>query len=55
MQYGNSFLNQIELPMLFYALIAFILITKAGDVLLFASGLDLCSVAHRSRIHTHDQ
>ena len=34
MQYGNSFLNQIELPMLFYALIAFILITKAGDVLL---------------------
>ena len=34
MQYG-SFLNQIELPMLFYALIAFILITKAGDVLLF--------------------
>jgi hypothetical protein len=34
MQYGNSFLSQIELPMLFYALIAFILITKAGDVLL---------------------
>lgn len=33
MQYG-SFLNQIELPMLFYALIAFIIITKAGDVLL---------------------
>ena len=30
----HSFLNQIELPMLFYALIAFIMITKAGDVLL---------------------
>lgn len=33
-QYANAFHNQLELPMLFYVLIAFILITKAGDVLL---------------------
>ena len=33
-QYGNAFHNQLELPMLFYVLIAFILITKAEDVLL---------------------
>jgi hypothetical protein len=34
LQYGNCLLNQFELPMLFYALIAFILITKVGDALL---------------------
>jgi hypothetical protein len=33
-QYGNAFKNQLELPVLFYVLIAFILITRVGDVLL---------------------
>jgi hypothetical protein len=33
-KYANAFHNQLELPMLFYVLIAFILITRAGDVLL---------------------
>ena len=33
-QVGNAFHNQLELPMLFYVLIAFILITKAEDALL---------------------
>jgi hypothetical protein len=33
-QYANAFRNQFELPVLFYVLVAFILITKAGDVLL---------------------
>ena len=35
-QYGNAFKNQLELPVLFYVLIAFILITSVGDVLLLA-------------------
>ncbi len=33
-QFGNCFSNQFELPTLFYVLIAFILITKVGDILL---------------------
>lgn len=33
-QYGNAFKNQLELPVLFYVLIAFILITRVGDLLL---------------------
>lgn len=33
-QYGNAFKNQLELPVLFYVLIAFILITRVGDVLM---------------------
>jgi hypothetical protein len=33
-QYANAFRNQFELPVLFYVLVAFILITKVGDVLL---------------------
>lgn len=33
-QYSNCFINQFELPSLFFALIAFILITRVGDVLL---------------------
>lgn len=33
-QIGNAYHNQLELPMLFYALIAFILITKVGDIVL---------------------
>jgi hypothetical protein len=33
-QFGNAFKNQLELPVLFYVLIAFILITRVGDVLL---------------------
>lgn len=33
-QIGNCYHNQLELPMLFYVLIAFILITTAGDLLL---------------------
>jgi hypothetical protein len=33
-QFGNAFKNQLELPVLFYVLIAFILITRVGDLLL---------------------
>ncbi len=33
-QCGNAFRNQFELPVLFYVLIALILITRAGDLLL---------------------
>ncbi len=33
-QFGNCFSNQFELPMLFFVLIAFILITRVGDLLL---------------------
>ena len=33
-QFGNAFKNQLELPVLFYLLIAFILITRVGDLLL---------------------
>lgn len=33
-QYANAFRNQFELPVLFYVLVALILITKSGDVLL---------------------
>ncbi|HEY8128338.1 MAG TPA: MAPEG family protein [Hyphomicrobium sp.] len=33
-QFGNSFSNQFELPMLLFVLIAFILITRVGDLLL---------------------
>jgi hypothetical protein len=33
-QFGNAFKNQLELPVLFYVLVAFILITRVGDVLL---------------------
>ena len=33
-QYGNAFKNQLELPVLFYVLIAFILTTRVGDALL---------------------
>lgn len=33
-QCGNAFRNQFELPVLFYLLIALILITRAGDLLL---------------------
>ena len=33
-QYSNAFKNQFELPVLFYVLIAFILITRVGDILL---------------------
>lgn len=33
-QYGNAFKNQLELPVLFYVLVAFILITRVGDLLL---------------------
>jgi hypothetical protein len=33
-QFGNCFSNQFELPMLFFVLIAFIVITRVGDLLL---------------------
>jgi hypothetical protein len=33
-QVSNAYHNQLELPMLFYALIAFILISKRGDTFL---------------------
>ncbi|WP_045835394.1 MAPEG family protein [Hyphomicrobium sp. 99] len=35
-QFGNCFRNQFEMPMLFFVLIAFILITRTGDILLLA-------------------
>ena len=35
-QFGNCFRNQFELPMLFFVLIAFIMITRVGDILLLA-------------------
>ena len=34
LQVGNAYHNQLELPVLFYVLTAFILITRAGDTLL---------------------
>jgi hypothetical protein len=33
-QFGNSFSNQFELPTLFFVLVAFILITRVGNLLL---------------------
>lgn len=36
LQLGNSYHNQLELPMLFYVLVAFILITRVGDTLLLS-------------------
>ncbi|MBA2125393.1 hypothetical protein DLM45_04025 [Hyphomicrobium methylovorum] len=33
-QIANAYHNQLELPMLYYVLIAFILITRVGDILL---------------------
>ncbi len=33
-QFGNCFRNQFELPMLFFVLIAFLLITRTGGVLM---------------------
>jgi len=33
-QFANSFSNQFELPTLFFALVAFILITRVGNLLL---------------------
>lgn len=52
-QFGNCFSNQFELPMLFFALIAFILITRVGDVLLLilAWVFVLSRIAH-AYIHT---
>lgn len=35
-QFSNCFRNQFELPMLFFVLIAFIMITRVGDILLLA-------------------
>ncbi|HET6389380.1 MAPEG family protein [Hyphomicrobium sp.] len=35
-QFGNCFRNQFELPMLFFVLIAFLLITRLGDILMLA-------------------
>jgi hypothetical protein len=52
-QYGNAFKNQLELPVLFYVLIAFILITRAGDLLLLVLAwiFVLLRIAH-AYIHT---
>ncbi|MBN9248538.1 MAPEG family protein [Hyphomicrobium sp.] len=44
-QYANAFRNQFELPVLFYVLVAFILITRVGDVLLLV--LAWCFVVTR--------
>lgn len=54
-QLGNAFHNQLELPMLFYVLIAFILITKVGDVLLLVLGwIFVLSRIFHAYIHTTD-
>ncbi|MBS0250394.1 MAG: MAPEG family protein [Proteobacteria bacterium] len=52
-QFGNCFSNQFELPMLFFALIAFLLITRVGDVLLLilAWVFVISRIAH-AYIHT---
>jgi hypothetical protein len=52
-QYGNAFKNQLELPVLFYLLIAFILITRVGDFLLLVLAwvFVILRIAH-AYIHT---
>lgn len=52
-QFGNCFSNQFELPMLFFVLIAFILITRVGDLLLLilAWVFVLSRIAH-AYVHT---
>jgi hypothetical protein len=52
-QIGNCFSNQFELPMLFFVLIAFILITRVGDLLLLilAWVFVLSRIAH-AYVHT---
>jgi hypothetical protein len=52
-QFANCFSNQFELPMLFFTLIAFILITRAGDVILLVLAwiFVLTRLAH-AYIHT---
>jgi hypothetical protein len=37
-QVANSFHNQLELPMLFYVLVAFILITRTNDIIFVVLG-----------------
>jgi hypothetical protein len=53
-QYRNCLLNQFELPTLFYVLIAFILITKVGDLLLLVLAwiLVLSRIVHAYIFHT---
>ncbi len=52
-QFGNSLSNQFELPTLFFVLIAFILITRVGDLLLLILGwiFVLSRIGH-AYIHT---
>ncbi len=52
-QFANCFANQFELPLLFFALIAFILITRIGDTLLLilAWVFVLSRIAH-AVVHT---
>jgi hypothetical protein len=52
-QFANCFSNQFELPVLFFALIAFILITRVGDILLLVLAwiFVLTRLAH-AYIHT---
>jgi hypothetical protein len=52
-QFSNCFANQFELPMLFLVLIAFILITRVGDVLLLVLAwvFVLSRIAH-AYVHT---
>jgi hypothetical protein len=52
-KYANCFSNQFELPTLFFVLIGFILITRAGDVLLLVLAwvFVLSRLAH-AYIHT---
>ncbi|MFT3731709.1 MAG: MAPEG family protein [Hyphomicrobium sp.] len=52
-QRANAFKNQFELPVLFYVLVAFILITKVGDILLLvlAWAFVILRIAH-AYVHT---
>jgi hypothetical protein len=53
LQLGNSYHNQLELPMLFYVLVAFILITRVGDTLLLSlAWLFVLSRLVHAYIHT---
>jgi hypothetical protein len=52
-QYANCFSNQFELPLLFFALIAFILITRIGDLLLLIlAWLFVVSRIAHAMVHT---
>ena len=54
-QFGNSFSNQFELPMLLFVLIAFILITRVGDRFAADPGLGIRHFADCACLRPHDK